>query len=171
MLWTRDKLWHFLASLAIVWIITAALLFGTKIWKSWKQASSTNQEIRQSANPNINIVDQQDERAENPQLHLCYAKMGTCKIIIAAAVLAFLVGLAKELADYVWDGWPWCKPVCHEDGWDILANSLGICAGICTMVCLRRLLSILELKRGTNSESRPRLDRQQNEDHDSNFAP
>jgi xanthine/uracil/vitamin C permease (AzgA family) len=106
----EDKLWHFLASMALVLVFYAC------------QAC-------------------------------CCCKNMICGLI-SASIMAFIVGVAKEVTDAVSDEWPWCNPTCQFDIKDLLANAAGIAAG-CISVLLFRCCWVGSSSGTSNSESRP----------------
>ena len=56
------------------------------------------------------------------------------KIVVAASILAFCLGLIKEITDYYsfsLPGFPPCP--CHSEALDVLANTVGILVG-CMLV-------------------------------------
>ena len=145
----RDKLWHFLASCGMVWIWLAILTImehygycrcccydetetrDDSMTASRQQPSSLmhhpDEYPQQDHSLPVPVVDNHESTTTRTKQHYFTS---SARRIVLASFLAFLVGTAKEVADVIWDGWPWCSQGdCHGDGWDILANLLGIVMG------------------------------------------
>ena len=120
----NDKIWHFLASLGLVWIFyvlsTVAYLF-----------LRNNSDSRRSHDADEENLGERNESDNESAKIICYSYLGSPYWRLAlASLLSLLVGAIKEIADALWNGWPWCtNGVCHADGWDFLANLIGILVG------------------------------------------
>lgn len=153
MLFGRDKLWHFLASWVMVWFFFGLLTLLCHLKSSWddvetdaaNDADAVVKESRQNNddddcnNTIYNNAAASSTNAAKPQASSCSLMLlqffenlvvQSYLRMCLASFLSFLVGAAKEIADLLWNGWPWCSNgVCDDDGWDILANIVGIAMG------------------------------------------
>ena len=116
----RDKIWHFLASIALVWIIFLILIV-------------VNQ-FRRPLNTRSQNVDEEDQGSNNRDIGakstFCFWMDSPCGRLALSSFVALLIGTVKEIADALWNGWPWCtNGVCHADWWDFLANFIGVSVG------------------------------------------
>ncbi|CAB9501295.1 expressed unknown protein [Seminavis robusta] len=134
----KDKLWHFLASLGMVWFFFAGLSLIDHCF--FPRTTTQNEHSAENAEPDEekqeletqspSIASDRQEKQEQPTTVFQTILQSTTRCILLASFLSFVVGAAKEFADVIWNGWPWCtNGVCHGDGWDILANLVGIIVG------------------------------------------
>lgn len=156
----RDKVWHCLASMVLVWVFFGLihlyyrLFYGKENEKHPTTARNEDNNKNQRGDENTAAGDQNNDKGNHCQTtggtpssqnnqstdrHSCcmvYLLKESGFQILLASTLSFLVGGAKEFLDLVWNGWPWCNGVCNADGWDVLANLLGITTGALILVIL-----------------------------------
>lgn len=127
-----DKVWHFLASLGLVWcsfcVIFCTVESGHNRRNPANNDDSThdrNEDQVELSPTHVNTDNNSHNNNDDSHPRMVW-KPTKMNIIILSCFLSFLVGCGKEIADVLWNGWPWCmNGVCHGDGWDVVANLVG----------------------------------------------
>jgi len=167
----NDKLWHFLASTLLVWFF-----FGLISWWCYCcQCIDEHETTENNDNGDNNSVVAEFTRSRSPnEAQQATSASWTCctsslssiikslvvtvpRRICMASLFAFLVGAVKEIGDVLWNGWPWCNDgVCNGDGWDIVANMVGIAIGALCLWLWYKKITISKLCFGNIAVVRPR---------------
>ena len=162
----RDKVWHCLASMILVWFFFGLIHLYCRLFcrrkKNEKHPTTINDGNTNNRGGDENTMregqnDDKENRSrstgDTPRLqnnqsterhsscYMFHLLKRTGFQILIASTLSFLVGGTKEFLDLVWNGWPWCNGVCNADGWDVLANLVGITTGAILLVLLIMLVN------------------------------